>query len=261
MNADPERFDLIFMDIIMPKCDGISATIFIRGVNTRVPVIAMTSNIRAEDMEAYFHWGKLLLSSALSTHTSHTDAALGMNDILAKPFTKDGMVKILKKYCRHLLKNPEGHANGLETNGNNASFSAGPSASPQAFNMPSNVATGSNVKFETTPGNSPATSTSWHSPSVMMQPSPNLETTGYMTTGINVSAGGPQMSHMVTTPGGAMQAPGSMQQQSNYAPQLQHPSIPRMHVDISGGPGGDGPPDKRQRLSYGATSNNGSFRR
>lgn len=43
----------------MPKCDGISATIFIRSVNTRVPIIAMTSNIRAEDMEAYFHWGKL----------------------------------------------------------------------------------------------------------------------------------------------------------------------------------------------------------
>ncbi|KAJ4388156.1 kinase-regulated stress-responsive transcription factor skn7 [Gnomoniopsis smithogilvyi] len=243
VNADPERFDLIFMDIIMPKCDGISATIFIRSVNARVPIIAMTSNIRAEDMETYFHWG--------------------MNDILAKPFTKDGMVKILKKYCRHLLKNPEGHTNGLEPNGNNASYPAAPSASPQAFSMPANVATGGNVKFETTPGNSPATSSSWHSPSVMMQPSPNLETTGYMTTGINVSAGGPQMSHMVTTTsGGAMQAPGTMPQ-SNYAPQLQHPSIPRMHVDISGGGGGagEGPPDKRQRISYGAPANSGAYRR
>lgn len=172
------------------------------------------------------------------------------------------MVKILKKYCRHLLKNPEGHTNGLEPNGTNASFPAGPSASPRTFSMPTTVAGGNNVKFETTPGNSPATSSSWHSPSVMMQPSPSLETSGYMTTGINVSAGGSQMSHMVTTPGGAMQAPtGTMPQQSNYAPQLQHPSIPRMHVDMSGGGGNEGPPDKRQRLSYGAPPNHGPFRR
>lgn len=183
-----------------------------------------------------------------------------MNDILAKPFTKDGMVKILKKYCRHLLKTPEGQANGIETNGMNAPFSAGPSASPQTFSMPSTITAGSNVKFETTPGNSPATSSSWHSPSAMMQPSPSIESSGYMTAGVNVSAGGSQMSHMVSTPSGAMQAPpGTMPQQSNFAPQLQHPSIPRMHVEMSGG--GEGPPDKRQRISYGAQPNNGPFRR
>lgn len=54
----------------MPKCDGISATIFIRSVNARVPIIAMTSNIRAEDMETYFHWGRSL------TPRSHQDKTL-----------------------------------------------------------------------------------------------------------------------------------------------------------------------------------------
>lgn len=46
------------MDIIMPKLDGISATIYIRSVNPHVPIIAMTSNIRAEDMATYYQWGK-----------------------------------------------------------------------------------------------------------------------------------------------------------------------------------------------------------
>lgn len=58
INQDPERYDLIFMDIIMPHVDGISATVYIRAVNQHVPIIAMTSNIRAEDISTYFHWGE-----------------------------------------------------------------------------------------------------------------------------------------------------------------------------------------------------------
>lgn len=59
MNAEPERFDLIFMDIIMPNCDGVSATIYIRGMNQRVPIVAMTSNIRSDEIASYYQWGKL----------------------------------------------------------------------------------------------------------------------------------------------------------------------------------------------------------
>lgn len=58
MNADPNWFDLIFMDIIMPQLDGVSATVMIRNVNPRVPIIAMTSNINQHDLEMYFHWGE-----------------------------------------------------------------------------------------------------------------------------------------------------------------------------------------------------------
>ncbi|KUI71894.1 Transcription factor prr1 [Cytospora mali] len=62
INQDPEHFDLIFMDIIMPKVDGISATVYIRAVNQHVPIIAMTSNIRAEDISTYYHWGEYPLT-------------------------------------------------------------------------------------------------------------------------------------------------------------------------------------------------------
>lgn len=58
LNAEPDRYDLIFMDIIMPNCDGISATVYIRAVNPHVPIIAMTSNIRAEDIATYYQWGE-----------------------------------------------------------------------------------------------------------------------------------------------------------------------------------------------------------
>lgn len=164
-----------------------------------------------------------------------------MNDILAKPFTKDGMVKILKKYCGHMLKNPEAHAHELESNGTPAPFSSGPSASTPTFAL-----SASNMKLETTPTNSPATSTSWHSPSTMMQQaSPNLEAGGYMTTaGVHVTAAGPQMSQMVKAPGGPMQAPGGMPQQSNFAPQLQHPSARHRMPEMGG-------EEKRQRLYAG----------
>lgn len=46
------------MDIIMPVFDGVSATACIRMVAHRVPIIAMTSNIRQEDINIYFQWGK-----------------------------------------------------------------------------------------------------------------------------------------------------------------------------------------------------------
>lgn len=175
-----------------------------------------------------------------------------MNDILAKPFTRDGMVKILKKYCGHMLKNPEAHAHELETNGTAAApFSAAPSASTPTFALSAN-----NMKLETTPINSPATSTSWHSPGTMMQQaSPNIETGGYITTsGVHVSAGGPQMSQMVKAqaPVGTMQAPpgggggGMPPQQGSYgAPQLQNPNSARGHRMPE-----MGAEEKRQRLSY-----------
>lgn len=58
MNAAPNSFDLILMDIIMPHLDGISATVCIREVAPRIPIIAMTSNIRADDIDMYFRYGK-----------------------------------------------------------------------------------------------------------------------------------------------------------------------------------------------------------
>ena len=58
VNNNLNWFDLIFMDIVMPRLDGVSATAMIRDVAPRVPIIAMTSNINQQDLEMYFHWGK-----------------------------------------------------------------------------------------------------------------------------------------------------------------------------------------------------------
>ena len=59
VNSKPNYYDLIFMDIIMPQLDGVSATAMIREVMPNVPIIAMTSNINQQDLETYFHWGEL----------------------------------------------------------------------------------------------------------------------------------------------------------------------------------------------------------
>ncbi|TLS23154.1 uncharacterized protein PpBr36_06655 [Pyricularia pennisetigena] len=83
-SSNPNRYSLIFMDIIMPEMDGVSATSSIRQRGAVIPIIAMTSNIRQEDITTYFEFG--------------------MNDVLAKPFTKEGMVRIVKKHLSHMLK-------------------------------------------------------------------------------------------------------------------------------------------------------------
>ncbi|KAM3530033.1 hypothetical protein MY4038_005117 [Beauveria bassiana] len=87
MNAvGRDHFDLIFMDIIMPKLDGVSASMYIRQQSPSTPIIAMTSNIRPDEVNGYFEHG--------------------MNGVLAKPFTKEGMLKSVKTHLAHLLKNP-----------------------------------------------------------------------------------------------------------------------------------------------------------
>ena len=52
-------FDLILMDIIMPHLDGVSATVCIREKLPNIPIVAMTSNIRADDIDMYFRYGQL----------------------------------------------------------------------------------------------------------------------------------------------------------------------------------------------------------
>jgi osomolarity two-component system response regulator SKN7 len=61
INNAANHFDLILMDIIMPHLDGVSATVCIREIRPNIPIIAMTSNIRADDIDMYFRYGKVNL--------------------------------------------------------------------------------------------------------------------------------------------------------------------------------------------------------
>ncbi len=51
------KYDLVLMDIIMPNLDGVSACHLIRQFDT-TPIIAMTSNIRSDDISMYFAHGR-----------------------------------------------------------------------------------------------------------------------------------------------------------------------------------------------------------
>jgi osomolarity two-component system, response regulator SKN7 len=67
------KYDMILMDIIMPQLDGVSACHLIRQFD-RTPIIAMTSNIRSDDIQMYFEHGKQFpaVSSTLSlTRSRH----------------------------------------------------------------------------------------------------------------------------------------------------------------------------------------------
>lgn len=74
----------------MPNLDGVSATSLIRQFDAMTPIISMTGNSRPDEVLTYF---------------SH-----GMNDVLPKPFTKEGMLSMLEKHLLHLKnihQNPE----------------------------------------------------------------------------------------------------------------------------------------------------------
>lgn len=60
----------------MPKLDGVSATSLIRQFDHMTPIISMTSNSKPQEIMTYY---------------SH-----GMNDILPKPFTKEGLLSMLE---------------------------------------------------------------------------------------------------------------------------------------------------------------------
>ena len=61
------------MDIIMPNLDGVSATHLIRQFDN-TPIVAMTSNIRSDDISMYFQHGKCLRYNALKQQTDKLQA-------------------------------------------------------------------------------------------------------------------------------------------------------------------------------------------
>ena len=81
--AEPNKYDLVFMDIQMPIMSGLEATFQIRALNTprkqKLPIIALTANVFHEDIKKYY--------------------AAGMDDYIGKPLD---ITRVLEKLHDHL---------------------------------------------------------------------------------------------------------------------------------------------------------------
>lgn len=78
METDEPPFSVIFMDIHMPRMDGIEATRILRRMHVRSPIIALTANVMATERERYL--------------------AEGMADCLGKPFSAKTLWQCLAKF-------------------------------------------------------------------------------------------------------------------------------------------------------------------
>lgn len=74
------QYDLILMDVQMPKMDGMAATSSIREENKKVPIIAMSAHALEREKQKCFE--------------------IGMNDYLAKPFKMEALQKVMAKYIK-----------------------------------------------------------------------------------------------------------------------------------------------------------------
>lgn len=74
---EQEAFDLVIMDINLPKVDGLEATKQIRN-QSRVPIIGISGNARNFSEETFFE--------------------AGMNEYMQKPLDYDKLIEWVKKY-------------------------------------------------------------------------------------------------------------------------------------------------------------------
>lgn len=177
------KYDIILMDIIMPNLDGVSACHIIRQFD-RTPIVAMTSNIRSDDIQMYFQHG--------------------MDDVLPKPFTRKSLLDMLEKHLGHMKKMPAG-------------MDPPPPAGVNPI-MTTHSSSARSVADDMSQGASPANSTgTWNSPSQYSGVSPvaggmTMPYTNYMDSNSNAYAS------QVATP----LNPNRMAQTSQIQPPQQH---------------------------------------
>ena len=86
--SNPDKYDLIFMDIQMPEMDGFEATRTIRALGNpyakNIPIIAMTANVFREDIEKCLD--------------------VGMNGHVGKPLDFEEVIDQLRRYLRYPKK-------------------------------------------------------------------------------------------------------------------------------------------------------------
>ena len=84
LEAEPEKYDLVLMDVQMPKMDGFEATRHIRAMpafkKRKLPIIAMTANVFREDIDACL--------------------AAGMDDHIGKPLNVNEVFRKLRRYLK-----------------------------------------------------------------------------------------------------------------------------------------------------------------
>lgn len=73
-----DEFDLIFMDISMPKMDGLEATRRLRQKNIQIPIIALTAHSVNDEKETYL--------------------AAGINEVVMKPARSKQLTKIINEF-------------------------------------------------------------------------------------------------------------------------------------------------------------------
>ena len=97
---NPEKYDMIFMDIQMPIMDGIEATHQIlnfeatRGIK-HTPIIALTANALKGDRERFL--------------------SEGMDEYLTKPINKDALIAMIKRFTKN-SKNEENNSSSTNDN-------------------------------------------------------------------------------------------------------------------------------------------------
>jgi two-component system, sensor histidine kinase len=80
LQTDPDGYDLVLMDMQMPRMDGLDATRFIRqNLVLHLPIVAMTANVTPDERAACLH--------------------AGMNDHLGKPFAVNQLIETVYRHA------------------------------------------------------------------------------------------------------------------------------------------------------------------